>query len=246
VYSRPRQAGRILETMFKQVSRTTGIALLVCTAVLSGQTKPHYRDFMLGSNLSSVSAQVKTSASDVRVIHQRPALIQDLQWRAPYFVAESNQPRKDPVQQITFSFYNDQLYRMAIDYDRQRTEGMTDADMIAALTEVYGPVAAPAPKPKTTPIFLSSIELVSGTPISQWGDSEYSVVLLRPSFGPGFQLIVTSTPLNALAKSADVEAARLDEREAPSREIARQKQEAEAARASQEKARTANKATFRP
>jgi hypothetical protein len=57
---------------------------------------------------------------------------------------------------------------------------------------------------------------------------------------------VTSTELAALARSAAVEAARLDEREAPLREIARQKQEAEATRASQEKARAANKATFRP
>ncbi len=82
--------------------------------------------------------------------------------------------------------------------------------------------------------------------MSQWGNAEYSVVLLRPSFGAGFQVVVTSTPLDALARKADVEAVRLDQRDAPLREIARQKQDAEDARASQEKARTANKATFRP
>jgi hypothetical protein len=232
--------------MSKQACGVVGIALLLSMAALSGQTTPRYRDFVLGSNVSSVSAQVKASLADVRTIHQRPALIQDLQWHAPYFVADSNQPRKDPVQQITFSFYNDQLYRMAIDYDRQRIEGLTGADMISALTEVYGPVTTPTPTPKTAPTFASSIDVTWGTPVSQWGNADYSVVLLRSSFGTGYQVVVTSTELAALARSAAVEAARLDEREAPLREIARQKQEAEATRASQEKARAANKATFRP
>jgi hypothetical protein len=211
---------------------------------LSGQAPPHYRDFMLGSALSMVSAQVKASAADVKPIHQRPALIQDLSWRAPYFMADSNEPRKDPVQQITFSFYNDQLFRMAIDYDRQRTEGMTDADMIGALSEVYGP--ATTPRPRTPPTFVSRIDVTSGTPVSQWGNAEYSVVLLRPSFGAAFQVVVTSTQLDELARAADAEAVRLDQREAPLREVARQKQDAEDARLSKEKARAANKATFRP
>jgi hypothetical protein len=232
--------------MFKQVFCVSGLALLVSTAALIGQTRPHYRDFMLGSDLSSISAQVKASAADVRTIRQRPALIQDLQWRVPYFVVDSNQPGKDPVQQITFSFYNDQLYRMAVNYDRQRIEGMTDADMISALTDVYGPVTTPMPKPKTAQTFASSLDVTSGVLVSQWGNAEYSVVLLRSSFGIGYQVVVTSTPLEALARSADAEAARLDVLEAPVRELARKKQEADAALASQEKARAANKATFRP
>ena len=157
---------------------------------------------------------------------------------------DSNETRKDPVQHITFSFYNDQLFRMAIDYDRQRTEGLTDADMIGALTEVYGP--ASTPKSRTPSTFVSLIDITSGIPVSQWGNAEYSVVLLRPSFGAGFQVVVTSIPLDALARKADAEAVRLDQRDAPLREIARQKQDADDARASQEKARTANKATFRP
>lgn len=242
--SRPGQPKRIVEIMFKNVFSVTGVALVLSTFVLSAQAPPHYRDFTFGSTLSTVSAQVKASAADVKPIHQRPALIQDLSWRAPYFMADSNEPRKDPVQQITFSFYNDQLFRMAIDYDRQRTEGMTDADMIGALTEVYGP--ATTPKPRTAPTFMSRIDVTSGTPVSQWGNAEYSVVLLRPSFGAAFQVVVTSTQLDELARAADAEAVRLDQREAPLREIARQKRDAEDARAAQEKARVTNKSTFRP
>jgi hypothetical protein len=138
-----------------------------------------------------------------------------------YFAVNSNYSRKDPVQQITFSFYNDQLFRMAIDYDRQRTEGLTDADMIGALTEVYG--TASTPKARTPSMFVSLIDITSGTPVSQWGNAEYSVVLLRPSFGAGFQVVVTSIPLDALARKADAEAVRLDQRDAPPGN-ARQKQ----------------------
>ena len=57
---------------------------------------------------------------------------------------------------------------------------------------------------------------------------------------------MTSPRLEALARTADAEAIRLDEREAPGRELARQKKETEDARASEEKARLANKPAFRP
>ena len=121
---------------------------------------------------------------------------------------------------------------------------MTDADMTSALSEVYG--TATAPRPRTTPTFVSLISVDSGTPVSQWGNDEDSVVLLRSSLGAAFQVVVTSTRLVALAKVADAEAVRLEQREAPLREIARQKQDTEDARTAQEKARAVNKATFRP
>ena len=59
-------------------------------------------------------------------------------------------------------------------------------------------------------------------------------------------MIVTSLHLDALARRAEAEAVRLDERDAPKREIARQKKEVDDTRAAQEKARLANKAGFRP
>ena len=52
---------------------------------------------------------------------------------------------QDPVDKIMFSFYNDHLFRLVVDYDRDRTIGMTDADMTAAISTVYGlPRTAPA------------------------------------------------------------------------------------------------------
>jgi hypothetical protein len=59
-------------------------------------------------------------------------------------------------------------------------------------------------------------------------------------------MTVTSLRLDALASTAEAEAVRLDERDAPKRELARQKKEADDKRAAQEKARLQNKALFRP
>jgi hypothetical protein len=59
-------------------------------------------------------------------------------------------------------------------------------------------------------------------------------------------MIVTMPRLDALARAAETQSLRLDAREAPQREIARQKKEVDDARTSQEKARVTNKATFRP
>ena len=59
-------------------------------------------------------------------------------------------------------------------------------------------------------------------------------------------MIVTSLRLDTLARTAEAQALRLDERDAPTREIARQKKAADDTRASHEKARLANKAGFRP
>ena len=55
----------------------------------------------------------------------------------------STAPQNDPVQQIVFSFYNDQLFKLVVNYDRQRTDGLTDADMIEALSSWYGPPLKP-------------------------------------------------------------------------------------------------------
>ena len=227
--------------MFKDL---LGLALILSTASLHSQDRPHYRDFVLGSGLSAVSAQVKAAASDATVVHKRPALIQQLQWRQPYFIAGSNETQTDPVEQIAFSFYNDQLFRLVIEYDRQRTRGMTDADMIRALSDAYGPVVKP--KSRATQAASSQIDVDTGTPISRWGTDDYSVVLFRASFGEGFQVVVTSTALDALARTADAQAVRQDQREAPERAIAQQKKAAEDARLSLEATRATNNAAFRP
>jgi hypothetical protein len=221
-----------------------GLGLVLSPQVLEGQNRSRYRDFQLGSDVPSVSALAHVVASEAKTIHQRPAVIQELEWQPPYFASGSAAPRPDPVRQIVFSLYNDQLFRLVIDDDRQRTDGMTDGDMIEAISETYG--SALKPRLSKTSAVVSPIETESGPPIARWGDADYSVVLYRSSYASGFRVIVTSPRLDALARTADAQAIRLDEREAPQREIARQKKDVEDTCVSQEKARLAHKAAFRP
>ena len=171
-------------------------------------------------------------------------MIQELQWTRPYSFSGTTAIQTDPVKQIVFSFYNDQLSKMVIDYERERTEGMTDADLIDAISTDYGPRLKAGVR--NTQGIASQFESEWGTSLARWGDADYSVVLYRSPYTSAIRIIVTSPRLDALARTADAQAVRLDEREAPSREIARQKKEADDRRASQEKARLANKAACRP
>ena len=220
------------------------LGLLLSSHALQGQDRSRYRDFQLGRDLATVSTLARIAASDAKTIHLRPAVIQELEWRPGYLDSGSINTKTDAVRQIVFRFYNDQLSKVVVDYDRDRTAGMTDVDMIEAISTAYGP---PSKTPvKNTGAVISRVEADSGTPVARWGDADYSVVLYRGSYRSAFRLIVTSPRLEALTRTADAQAILLDEREAPQREIVRQKKEAEDARVAEEKARTVNKAAFRP
>ena len=112
------------------------LGVVLATLPLQSQDRSRYRNYRLGENLPAVSALTGVAASEARTIHLRPAMMQELQWQRPYISGSATQP--DPVKQIVFSFYNDQLSKMVVDYDHQRTAGMTDSDLIAALSIEYG------------------------------------------------------------------------------------------------------------
>jgi hypothetical protein len=120
---------------------------------------------------------------------------------------------------------------------------MTDADLIDAISVDYGPRVKPGARTGRGP--LTRVEEESGTLVARWAGADYAVALYR-GYSSDVRLIVTSPRLDALARTADAQAIRLDDREAPQREIARQKKETADTRASQEKSRVANKAAFRP
>ena len=212
---------------------------------LDAQGLPKYRNFELGSNLASVATLAGVDPSEAKTIHQRPAIQQDLEWRLSRWVSGSTASSTDPVEKIVFSFYNDQLFRLVVDYGTERTEGMTDADIVAALSATYG-----APLKRTGHLAsrgASRFGVESGAALARWGDAEQSVVLYRTSmYGTAFRLMVTEPRLDDLARKAEARAIRLDVQEAPRREIARQNKEVADGRAAREKARLVNRAAFRP
>jgi len=218
------------------------LAAALSIAAADAGPAAHYRDFQLGSGLQAISALAGVPAADAKTMHERPALLQDLEWRRPY--ADSRATAVDPVQQIAFSFYDDQLFRLVIDYDRDRTEGMTDADMVEAISAMYGTPSKAASKVSRPG--LGRVDEESGVRIGEWGTGEYAAVLYRSSYASRFKMVVTSLRLDALAQKAEAQALRLDERDAPQRERARQQKEAETERAAKAKAWSANKAGFKP
>jgi hypothetical protein len=131
-----------------------------------------------------------------------------------------------------------------VNYDQQKTEGLTNEDMVEAISAKYGT----ATRPDAKIILFSSFQVYNDSEkvIARWEDSQYSFNLFRSSYQPTFGILVLSKRLDALAGAAIVEAIRLDEQEAPEREIERQNKQAEQDHDAQEQARLVNKPSFRP
>ena len=208
-----------------------------------------YREFRFGADLLAVAKQAHMKPSEATVIHQCPALIQELNWYARTYSAPPSQA--DSARDILFSFYNGELFRIVVTYDKDRTEGMTAEDIVEAVSAIYGTATRPAVE-----IILSSTQLYSNGEksisdrsekvIARWEDSQYSFNLFQFSLESTFGMVMYSKRLDALARAAIAESVRLDDQEAPQRETERQKKKDEENRVRQEKARQANKAPFRP
>lgn len=221
------------------------LSIVVFGSGLEAQDFGSYREFQLGSDVAAVSTATGLALSEVKVVHQRPAVIQELAWRPRYGVRRPAAAQTEAAEQIVFGFYNDQLFRLTVNYDRERTQGLTDADMIDAISAIYGPQVTPTVLGKRQP--PSAYEEEPGTPVARWGDAEHSLMLYRPrSYTTSFRLVMTAEPLATLARTAAARAVVLDAREAPQREAARERQQADDRRAAEEKARSTNRAAFRP
>ena len=200
-----------------------------------------YRGFQFGETLPAVAKQAGLDVSQAKVIHEHPALLQELEW--PIWLASSFDSPQDPVRTILFSFYNGELFRVLVSYDRDETQGLTTEDLTEAISAQYGT----ATKPANNEIVFSSAQVYNDSEavIARWEDSQYSFNLYRSTYQPTFGMIAFSKRLDALACAATAEAIQLDAAGAPQREIQRQNQEDEKNRESLEKARQVNKSKFR-
>jgi hypothetical protein len=217
------------------------VGLILGGQLAFAQDMSRYRAYVLESSLDSIVAASGARAADAKTLHERPAAIQQLEWRAPY--VDSRNTLADPVREISFTFYNDALYQVIVNYDRDRTEGLTNSDIVESLSAAYGVPTLASAKTRTSPpadAFPDSIVL------ARWENAESLLTLLRGSYTAEFQLILVSKPLSARARNAVREAIRLDAIEAPRREAEQRKKEAGDAKAARDKTRIANKAAFRP
>jgi hypothetical protein len=218
------------------------ILAMLSMPLIHAQDLSNYRGFQLGMSLAAAAKQAEINPSEVKVIYQRPAVIQELEWRPRS--SSSSSAQADPVNEVLFSFYNDKLYRIVVNYDQDRTEGLTDEDLIEGISAKYGTPTTPVAKIISSSASQSYSD--SEKVIARWEDSQYSFNLFRFSYGSAPGMLVFSKQLDALAQVAIVEAIHLNEQEAPQREIDRQKQQDDEKRAAGQKARPVNKANFRP
>jgi hypothetical protein len=197
-----------------------------------------YRDFRLGADLPAIAKQVSSSPAEAKVLSSRPALIQQLEW-TPQYSEPSAKP--EPVKNVAFTFYNGELSRIVVEYDRYSTEGMTTRDMVEAISAAYGEPSAVMSAGKASEGPYRDQDEV----LARWQDTEYRFDLFRSSYGPSFQLVGTLKRLEEPARAAVAEAKRLDDKEAPQRDAARIVSEEQAAKLKLEKARILNKPNFR-
>ncbi len=211
-------------------------------ASVLAQDLSSYRGFRLEMTLPAAAKEAEVKPSEAKSIYGRPAIIQELEWRPARSYSDS--APIDPVKQLLLGFYNGELYRIVVNYDQDKTEGLTDRDLIEGISRKYGSPTMPLAKiVSSSP---SQIYSDNEKVIARWEDGQYSFSLFRSSYGAAPGLIVLSKRLDVLAQAAIVQAIRLNEQEAPQREIDLQKKLDDEKTAAGQKARPANKANFRP
>ena len=213
---------------------------VLATSMLRAADFSSYRGFQFGMSLSAAAKRADMNPSEALVVHQRPAVIQQLDWR-PRWPIQANQAQADPVQDGLLSFYNGELFRIVVTYDRYRMEGMTAEDVIDAISQTYGIATRP-----TAEVEFHSTYGEAAKVIARWEDQEYSYNLVQTGNRSSFAMVLYSKRVEAVAQAAIVDAVRLEAQEAPQREIDKQKKRDDDNRLALEKARLANKPNFRP
>jgi hypothetical protein len=215
----------------------TAIAVSVASAepVLS-----RYRGVTLGDPVQVVVDRLKAPSSDVKVVHERPTLIQRITWR-PRRLVSGTIVEPDALSEMVLTFHLGRLASIAVTYEVNRTRGLTNADLHEVFTNTYG---TPILIPTATRTAIGS--RAEPENIGRWDDTETLVLLWREPSTNRIKLTVTSIATDRAVQEAIADGLRLEASEAPARDLARRATEDAALRARDEKARSDNKAVFTP
>ena len=196
--------------------------ILLSAPVIHGQDLSKYRNFSFGMSVAAISKQVDRQPTEAKVIHQRPALIEESTWY-PSQPFDSSRPA-EPVEKVLFSFYNGELYRMLVTYDRSAIKGLTDEDMIRVVSAKYGVATRPVADVNfpMNPSYRATEKV-----IARWEDSQYSLNLFRSSSSHTFAIVMFDKRLDAEAGVSIAESVKLEQQAAPQMEAARVRKEAE-------------------
>lgn len=199
------------------------VMILLPAPLIYGQDLSKYRNFSLGMSLARVSKQIGTNSNGPSLIHERPAVIQELTSVSLSSSLRSSD-QSDPAPQMIFGFYNGDLYRIEVSYDQRATDGLTAEDMVRAVSALYGTATRPAAEINAP---MKTSDGSKQKVIARWEDSQNSVSLFHSSTLDYFGLVVLSKRVDADAEAAIIESAKLDKEEAPQKEADRQKRAAD-------------------
>src|SRR6476469_5132197 len=101
---------------------TIGVACLLAASSLAAADFASYREFRFGASPAAIGKLPGISPAEAKVIHQVPARIEQLDWQ-PHAFGAAEKP--DPVRDAQLFFYNGELYRMVVTYDRYKVTGLT-------------------------------------------------------------------------------------------------------------------------
>ena len=199
-----------------------------------------YRGVTLGDAVQVVVSQLKMTSSDVKVVHERPTLIQRITWR-PRRLVSGTVVEPDAVSEVVLTFHLGLLAGITAIYDLDRTKGLTNADLDEAFTHSYGTSLLIPTPPRATAASRAETEI-----IGRWDDAETLVLLWREPSTDRIKLTVTLIATDRALQQAIADGLRFEASEAPARDLARRATEDAAIRARDEKERSDNKAAFKP
>ncbi len=172
-HHRSRQSG---SQMIRQRHRFAPRKLLrLCgTSLLSAADFSSYRGMKFGMGIADAAKLAGDKTADAKIVHQRPALIQELDWQPRPTGAANSFLKTDSVREGMLSFYNGELSRIVITYDRYQIEGLTAQDIIDGISAVYGTASTSAALVRYATIYGDT------TPaLAHWEDPDYSWNLIR-------------------------------------------------------------------
>lgn len=212
-----------MKTMMRSLVASSLMIIVILLSIpqVHAQDLSTYRNFSFGTTVADLCKQIDQNPATAAVLHERPALIQELMFWPPQ--PYSSLRPAEPVEQILFSFYNGALYRMLMTYDSSATKGLNDEDMIRVVSAKYGAA--------TRPVAIVNFPMnpsYKGTEkvIARWEDSQYSLNLFR-SYGDTFAIVMFTKELDAQAGISIAESVKLEQEEAPQKAAARAKRDAE-------------------
>ena len=164
------------------------------SAPLHGDSQwSRYRGVTLGDSVATAVERLAIVEPTIKVLYEGPSLIQELTWRPHRFISGLAMT-SDPLGELVLTFIEGRLVRMTATYDRDRMEGLSDADLLELLGTTYGLARIPSRAP-------ALIRAEPRRTIGNWGDDEALVRLWSEDHPRRVGLTITS-PEDAALQTA--------------------------------------------